>query len=242
MMSSHMTFAGADAGQDIILSAVNVTDSVEPASVATSPATSPPNSPLGEAFEYVGSPRSDIAEPPASSQAPVDEDFTGPPASSQESLDDDGTSDIDTDSSDGISINLDPGNMAFPAATFAPSAVAATFAPSAVAASSFTSSAFAAPIGLQYEVTRNPAHNHVGVRYLVVPQANLVAPSGYWPCASKYYAVTRGRMVGVFNNPMAFNAAISRVSGPISLCGKDLGEAIAYFNNARSNNMLSIVN
>ncbi|TRM64921.1 hypothetical protein BD626DRAFT_567787 [Schizophyllum amplum] len=214
MFSAHVTFAGADAGLDPIQSAVNVTDGAEPASVATSPATSPPNSPLGEAFEYVGSPRSDIAEPPASSQAPVD---------------DDGVSDIATDSSDDVSINLDPGNM--------------VSSPMLSPAFSVPTSVFAASplVELPYQVTRNPTHNHVGVGYLVVPQVNLVAPSGYWPCAKKYYAVTRGRMVGVFNHPMAFNAAILGVSGPISLCGKDLGEAIAFFNHARSNNMLSIV-
>ncbi|TRM57972.1 hypothetical protein BD626DRAFT_540226 [Schizophyllum amplum] len=81
----------------------------------------------------------------------------------------------------------------------------------------------------------------VGVGFTVVPNEDLVVPPFFWPGGPKYYAITRGRFVGVLNNAAYFGMSITGVSSPSTLCSRDLYEVVEFFNAARRANMISIV-
>ncbi|KAI4517306.1 hypothetical protein K525DRAFT_251613 [Schizophyllum commune Loenen D] len=81
----------------------------------------------------------------------------------------------------------------------------------------------------------------VGLGYLVTPNQDLVAPAVYWPPGPNYYAVTRGRFTGVFNNSAHFTGATNGVSSPIMFRSRHLHEVLDFFNTARRAHMLVVV-
>ncbi|KAL1658417.1 hypothetical protein GGF50DRAFT_131723 [Schizophyllum commune] len=89
-------------------------------------------------------------------------------------------------------------------------------------------------------VVTDPAVNEVGQAYVVTPDHDLHVPAYFWPPGPKYYAVTRGRYVGVFNSSALFTMAICGVSSPVARATRDLHEALDFFNTARTANMLDI--
>ncbi|KAI5897296.1 uncharacterized protein SCHCODRAFT_02662322 [Schizophyllum commune H4-8] len=89
-------------------------------------------------------------------------------------------------------------------------------------------------------VVTDPAVNQVGQGYVVTPDHDLHLPTYFWPPGPKYYAVTRGRYVGVFNSSALFTMAICGVSSPVSRATRDLQDALDFFNAARRANMLEI--
>ncbi|KAL1750059.1 hypothetical protein FB107DRAFT_252392 [Schizophyllum commune] len=89
-------------------------------------------------------------------------------------------------------------------------------------------------------VVTDPTVNEVGQGYVVTPDHDLHMPTYFWPPGPKYYAVTRGRFVGVFNSSALFTMAICGVSSPVSRATRELQEALDFFNAARRANMLEI--
>ncbi|KAI5821966.1 hypothetical protein K523DRAFT_358760, partial [Schizophyllum commune Tattone D] len=89
------------------------------------------------------------------------------------------------------------------------------------------------------EMVSDPEDIRLGVGYLVTPNHDLVAPLYYWAPGPKYYAVTRGKYVGIFNTSGFFGLATNNVSCPLSLTSRNLAEVLGFFNAARRANMLS---
>ncbi|TRM55225.1 hypothetical protein BD626DRAFT_579010 [Schizophyllum amplum] len=98
-----------------------------------------------------------------------------------------------------------------------------------------TNVAFAFP-----SVVSDPYLNQVGICFVVEPDQDLVFPTMFWPGGPKYYAVTRGRFIGVFNNAATFNMAITGVSSPTMYASRDLHVVLEFFNSARRAGMLSV--
>ncbi|KAI5887792.1 uncharacterized protein SCHCODRAFT_02705121 [Schizophyllum commune H4-8] len=118
------------------------------------------------------------------------------------------------------------------AAPVAAPAAGPTAAPAAVAAV-----APAPPFG-----SLNPLENRAGIPLAVVPSADLIYdPSTIVNDASKYYAISRGRCIGVFDKSSTYVRATARVSGPISWCPDTLNAALEWFNEQRAMGMCEIV-
>ncbi|KAL1737929.1 hypothetical protein HDZ31DRAFT_70610, partial [Schizophyllum fasciatum] len=129
--------------------------------------------------------------------------------------------DDNSDSTDRVEVET----VSPPPAVFAP--------PAPVAADQY-------PQYMGWPVTSDTTVNAVGVGFLVTPNTDLVRPTAYWPPGPKYYAVTRGRFVGVFNACGQYASAITGVSSPNIRSSKDLDVVLEYFNASRAANMLSI--
>ncbi|TRM56337.1 hypothetical protein BD626DRAFT_575800 [Schizophyllum amplum] len=87
----------------------------------------------------------------------------------------------------------------------------------------------------------DPMENRAGVAFGVVPVGDLV-PGNMSLMEGKYYAVARGRFIGVFDDSSMHTMAVGRVSNPISHCPKSLGAALSWFNTKRVMGYCEVVN
>ncbi|KAI5822936.1 hypothetical protein K523DRAFT_358013 [Schizophyllum commune Tattone D] len=131
--------------------------------------------------------------------------------------------DDESDSMDEVEVEVEV--VSPPPAVFAP--------PAPVAADQYSQY-------MGWPVTSDATVNAVGVGFLVTPTTDLVRPAAYWPPGPKYYAVTRGRFVGVFNACGQYASATAGVSSPTIRSSKDLTVVLEFFNATRAANMLSI--
>ncbi|TRM60901.1 hypothetical protein BD626DRAFT_571283 [Schizophyllum amplum] len=72
--------------------------------------------------------------------------------------------------------------------------------------------------------------DEIGVAFGVVPSSSLTYPTAFNAEHKKFYAVSYGWLVGVFNDPSMFSDATSRVSSPRHYTCKSLREAVYWFN------------
>ncbi|TRM60873.1 hypothetical protein BD626DRAFT_538429 [Schizophyllum amplum] len=90
-------------------------------------------------------------------------------------------------------------------------------------------------------VCMNPQEHRAGIALGVVPIDELVA--GAVPTDSaKYYAIARGRFIGVFDDSSMFVLATGKVSNPISWCPSTLGSALQWFNAKRAMGVCEVAN
>ncbi|KAL1685294.1 hypothetical protein GGG16DRAFT_119014 [Schizophyllum commune] len=89
---------------------------------------------------------------------------------------------------------------------------------------------------------KDPLERRAGIPLGVIPSGDLVySADTIVDDASKYYAITRGRFIGVFAKSSEYVRATSRVLGPISWCPDTLGEALDWFNESRAMGLCEIV-
>ncbi|KAI5824093.1 hypothetical protein K523DRAFT_357120 [Schizophyllum commune Tattone D] len=144
--------------------------------------------------------------------------------------------------------NLDVSVSAPPAPASVAAPVAASTAPAAAAPNAADLTPAAPASAQDGSAARNrficydPAEHRAGVALGFVPEVNLVVGDRIPLDASKYYAVVRGRFVGVFATSYAHGMAISKVSGPISWCPETLSAALDYFNEMREMGVCEVVN
>ncbi|TRM59969.1 hypothetical protein BD626DRAFT_538972 [Schizophyllum amplum] len=72
--------------------------------------------------------------------------------------------------------------------------------------------------------------DEIGVAFGVVPSSSLTYPTSFNAEHKKFYAVSYGWFVGVFNDPSMFSDATSRVSSPRHYTCKSLRDAVYWFN------------
>ncbi|TRM56404.1 hypothetical protein BD626DRAFT_575730 [Schizophyllum amplum] len=89
-------------------------------------------------------------------------------------------------------------------------------------------------------VCMDASENRAGIPFGVVPNAALVA-GGVSPAGNKYYAIARGRFIGVFDDSSMYTMAINKVSNPICWCPQTLSGAVTWFNIKRNMGLCEIV-
>ncbi|TRM61683.1 hypothetical protein BD626DRAFT_570397 [Schizophyllum amplum] len=83
--------------------------------------------------------------------------------------------------------------------------------------------------------------NRAGIALGVVPYRPLVA-GDLAHDAHKYYAVARGRFIGVFDDSSMYVLAVGKVSNPLCMCPETLGAALNWFNKKLAMGLCQIVN
>ncbi|TRM56320.1 hypothetical protein BD626DRAFT_541395 [Schizophyllum amplum] len=101
--------------------------------------------------------------------------------------------------------------------------------------------AAAAAVGAFPFVCMNPMEHRAGIALGVVPLHELVAGTVATD-SSKYYAIARGRFIGVFDDSSMYVLATGKVSNPISWCPSTLGNALQWFNAKRDMGVCEIIN